>query len=137
MNLINNYYSNTCGSTADHCGSGCQSKFGSCSEKSLQIRSIRTSTHGQCGADSGMTCKGSRFGRCCSKWGYCGSTDRYCGTGCQYPYGSCSTTIIADVENIILPNQSPYSTDGTCGGSTGNTCFGRLNTPCCSQYGCE
>ncbi|KAF2825416.1 hypothetical protein CC86DRAFT_295190, partial [Ophiobolus disseminans] len=31
----------------------------------------------------GMSCRGSKFGSCCSKWGYCGSDKGYCGEGCQ------------------------------------------------------
>ena len=47
----------------------------------------RTSTNGECSGTT--TCKGSTFGRCCSKWGYCGATTEHCGTGCQSAFGEC------------------------------------------------
>lgn len=135
--MFNIYYRNTCGSTTDHCGSGCQSKFGLCAENKHNTRSIIFSTDGTCGENVGMTCSGSRFGRCCSKWGYCGSNDQYCGEGCQYSYGGCSTSILEYVDDLVFGPPPDDSTDGTCGGTTGNTCFAIPYSPCCSQYGCE
>jgi hypothetical protein len=50
------------------------------------------SRNGRCGADqSGTTCQGSTFGRCCSEYGWCGNSDDYCrpSWGCQPGYGTC------------------------------------------------
>lgn len=48
------------------------------------------STDGTCGA--GVTCKGSRWGSCCSNFGYCGVGDDFCSldNGCQPAFGTCS-----------------------------------------------
>jgi hypothetical protein len=50
---------------------------------------MRSSTDGTCG--TGVTCLGSRFGRCCSQFGYCGDGDQYCPyiVGCQPEFGYC------------------------------------------------
>jgi peptidoglycan/xylan/chitin deacetylase (PgdA/CDA1 family) len=88
-----------CGSTSDHCGTGCQSSFGSCGSNPASVSSssptstsvsssLPPSTNGACG--NGKTCTGSTFGNCCSKYGWCGSTAAYCGTGCQKAFGSCT-----------------------------------------------
>ncbi|TLS31259.1 hypothetical protein PpBr36_02891 [Pyricularia pennisetigena] len=56
---------------------------------------LKVSLTGQCGAASGLTCKGSAFGECCSKSGRCGSSRFHCGAGssstrgCQENYGVC------------------------------------------------
>lgn len=44
---------------------------------------------GTCG--NGVTCKGSRYGSCCSKFNYCGVGDDYCkvANGCQASFGTC------------------------------------------------
>lgn len=46
-------------------------------------------TDGTCG--NGVTCKGSRYGSCCSKHNYCGVGDDYCkvANGCQAAFGTC------------------------------------------------
>ncbi len=46
------------------------------------------STEGNC--TKGITCQGSVFGNCCSKYNWCGSTPDYCGVGCQDAFGSCA-----------------------------------------------
>ncbi|CAG8975250.1 hypothetical protein HYALB_00007950 [Hymenoscyphus albidus] len=48
---------------------------------------LQVSTDGTCG--NGITCQGSTFGNCCSKYNHCGSLDAWCGVGCQTQYGSC------------------------------------------------
>lgn len=45
------------------------------------------STEGNC--TGGITCQGSKFGQCCSRYNWCGSTSEYCGTGCQPSFGTC------------------------------------------------
>lgn len=47
------------------------------------------STDGTCSA--GLTCLGSGYGDCCSRYNFCGSTDDYCGLYCQPTWGSCSS----------------------------------------------
>ncbi|KAK2017732.1 glycoside hydrolase/deacetylase [Colletotrichum eremochloae] len=78
---------NYCGSSTDHCGTGCQSSFGKCTSASGDTK---VSLNGACGASAGnTTCTGSAFGKCCSQYGYCGSTAEFCGAGCQSGFGTC------------------------------------------------
>jgi hypothetical protein len=71
--------------TADYCGTGCQLNYGYC-----ENTEGKTSSDGTCGGGNGFTCKGSKFGNCCSQYNYCGSSKYYCKTGCQAHFGSCS-----------------------------------------------
>ncbi|KAF2829555.1 hypothetical protein CC86DRAFT_269684, partial [Ophiobolus disseminans] len=49
------------------------------------------SRNARCGVDGkGQTCRGSRYGNCCSQYSYCGSTTDYCGKGCQGSFGDCN-----------------------------------------------
>lgn len=50
---------------------------------------LTVSTEGNCAGN--LTCQGSNFGDCCSKYNYCGSTAAYCdpAQGCQSSYGLC------------------------------------------------
>lgn len=73
-----------CGSDAAHCGTGCQSSFGTCGGTSGAV-----SPDGTCGGTNAYTCNGSGFGNCCSQYGWCGSTTDHCGTGCQSAFGTC------------------------------------------------
>jgi hypothetical protein len=91
---------NYCGFTAAYCGTGCQSKFGTCSKQpgttqassstsagflSTSTRSsstvaspaltLKVSSNARCGnahgaSPSGMTCLGSKYGDCCSQYSY-------------------------------------------------------------------
>jgi hypothetical protein len=85
---------NYCGGTAAYCGKGCNPKFGSCSTSDTivsvspslsassalsapsasSIPSQKVSTNARCGHSNGatenMTCSGSRFGNCCSRYSY-------------------------------------------------------------------
>lgn len=47
------------------------------------------STDGRCGGDTGFTCKGSKFGRCCSIYGWCGRGEAHCGDPCEPLAGAC------------------------------------------------
>ncbi|KAF2028534.1 FAD-binding domain-containing protein [Setomelanomma holmii] len=95
-----------CGSSTAHCGTGCQSAWGTCtgsnpvsSSKISSTLVVRTSTKistpvstdASCGGASGYTCLGSSFGDCCSSNGWCGSTTAYCGSGCQTGFGNCGS----------------------------------------------
>lgn len=102
-----------CGSTTAHCGTGCNSAFGTCtgstpttlksstkpvstSTRTSTIPSStptkKVSTDATCGSNNGgATCLGSQFGNCCSGSGWCGSTTDYCGSTCQSGYGYCDT----------------------------------------------
>lgn len=63
-----------CGSSAAHCGNGCQSA--SCVIDGPTI-------DGSCGTLNGnSTCKGWPTGGCCSSSGWCGDTAALCGDGC-------------------------------------------------------
>jgi hypothetical protein len=85
---------NYCGGTAAYCGKGCNPKFGSCSTSDTIVSaspspstssvpsapsassspSQKVSTNARCGHSNGatedMTCSGSRFGNCCSRYSY-------------------------------------------------------------------
>ncbi|KAF4982655.1 hypothetical protein FZEAL_1762 [Fusarium zealandicum] len=78
-----------CGSTSGYCDGGCQAGFGKCNTWKASDGLI-VSDNGLCGDKYKQTCKGSRYGSCCSKYGNCGKTDAYCGSGCQNGYGICS-----------------------------------------------
>jgi hypothetical protein len=83
---------------------------------------------GTCGPATGLTCTGSAFGDCCSKWNHCGSSDIHCGVGCQPEYGDC-------FELEDLETDTNVSPDGSCGGEDGYTCAGGAFGGCCSTYG--
>jgi hypothetical protein len=80
-----------CGSTTDHCGTGCNLAAGTCSgggsTAPAPAPAKKVSTDGSCGT---TTCAGSAFGNCCSQYGWCGSTADHCGTGCQSASGTCN-----------------------------------------------
>ncbi|KAH4177573.1 hypothetical protein HBH70_023900 [Parastagonospora nodorum] len=145
-----------CGRNRDFCTAGCQLSFGTCnaspasSSSAIQtsssstrlssifsspsaspISALKVSTDGSCGGK--VTCKGSKFGNCCSKYGYCGSSSSYCDAGCNPLFGNC--------KDQAVPSTTPsspslkVSKDAKCGGSTGQTCKNSAFGNCCSQYG--
>jgi hypothetical protein len=66
-----------CGSDDSHCGSGCQTTWGTCTMGGV-------TTDGTCGVgNNGYTCGNFPAGSCCSASGFCGSGDSFCGKGCQ------------------------------------------------------
>jgi len=107
-----------CGTSIDHCGTGCQASYGRCNDggrcgtdygKCLNEKQC-CSQHGYCDisdAHCGSKCQsefglcygshdkcGEQYGRCkgnkcCSKWGYCGTSNDHCKKGCQPKYGLC------------------------------------------------
>jgi hypothetical protein len=79
-----------CGSTADHCGQGCNGSFGTCGTGSTPAPSKPVSTDGTCAGTGGKTCAGSPFGNCCSQYGWCGSTADHCGASCNKSFGNCN-----------------------------------------------
>ncbi|KAF4830322.1 Lectin-C [Colletotrichum tropicale] len=83
---------NWCGVSDDHCGAGCQSKFGRCTTTSSS--STKISPDGTCGGINAYTCTGGSFGNCCSQWGYCGNSDDHCLNGCQSKFGDCSSITV-------------------------------------------
>ncbi|KAK1532870.1 uncharacterized protein CCOS01_04853 [Colletotrichum costaricense] len=105
-----------CGTSSDHCDAGCNAAFGTCSNAD----SGSISTDGTCGKN-GKTCKGSKFGDCCSSGGFCGTSKDHCQAGCQSQFGTCGAE-----DNV--------STDGTCG-TNGKTCKGSSFGDCCSSTG--
>jgi Chitin recognition protein len=92
------------------------------------------STDGTCGGTTGYTCVGSPFGNCCSSAGWCGSTAAHCGPGCQSAFAICGTATTTSSAPNATATLS-VSTDGACGGTTGETCQGSQWGNCCSQYG--
>jgi hypothetical protein len=67
------------------------------------------SPDGSCGKSTVYTCKGSRWGECCSQWGYCGKSKLHCDY-CQSPFGVCPSTPV---------EQPKISLNGTCGAKAG------------------
>ncbi|KAK3718061.1 Vacuolar protein sorting-associated protein 62 [Vermiconidia calcicola] len=51
---------------------------------------LTKSENGRCGGYSGFTCKGSKFGHCCSIYGWCGKGDAFCGQACDPVAGKCN-----------------------------------------------
>jgi len=51
------------------------------------------STDGTCGG--GITCKGSKWGDCCSGHGWCGGTADHCGAECNPAFGVCAGGVSA------------------------------------------
>ncbi|KAL0932037.1 chitin recognition protein [Colletotrichum truncatum] len=152
-----------CGSTAAYCGTGCQSKFGTCTNSdtvssaggagsgssatkaasgALPSSTLPVSSIGECGAKVGQTCLGFGQGTCCSQYNYCGNTEGHCGAGCQSGFGTCnagagtsSAASAAAPASSNTANKKP-STDGTCGASNnGFNCLGTAFGDCCSPYG--
>ncbi|ORX78382.1 hypothetical protein BCR32DRAFT_206888 [Anaeromyces robustus] len=75
---------NYCGVTNEHCGEGCQSKYGVCTTS--KVTPTSSVQDGKCGSEYGSC----NTGDCCSQYGYCGDTSEYCGKGCQKAYGRCN-----------------------------------------------
>ncbi|KAF2034184.1 hypothetical protein EK21DRAFT_85629 [Setomelanomma holmii] len=118
-----------CGSTKSYCGTGCQLSFGTCSASSSSssvrpssssarpsaspVSSLKVSTDGTCGGK--VTCKGSKYGNCCSRYGWCGSTSGYCGTGCHSGFGDCTSSkrfAARDVVNNLGARQDAVTGGG-------------------------
>jgi hypothetical protein len=117
-----------CGSSTDHCGTGCQSVFGTCGSSSSAPASsgassvassaasstaptatpsnLVTSPDATCGGTSGYTCIGAAEGECCSQYGYCGTTPDHCGTGCNPLFGNCGGS-------SVIPSSSAAPTDSS------------------------
>ncbi|OLN83704.1 Chitin deacetylase-like protein 9 [Colletotrichum chlorophyti] len=104
-----------CGNSALHCGTGCQSQYGTCGlQSSSSISATRASStsrsttrsgtasaptststlpvsnNGQCGSQVNRQCFGYSGGNCCSQYNFCGSSDAHCGNGCQSAFGICN-----------------------------------------------
>ncbi|KAH7400961.1 hypothetical protein DE146DRAFT_781783 [Phaeosphaeria sp. MPI-PUGE-AT-0046c] len=92
-----------CGTSADYCGSGCQTDFGNCGSNDAATSAApapapspstasggKVSTDGSCAGTSGFTCSGSSFGNCCSQYGWCGSSTDHCDASCNAAFGTCS-----------------------------------------------
>ncbi|KAH6496460.1 hypothetical protein HBI56_181760 [Parastagonospora nodorum] len=111
-----------CGRSAAYCGKGCNPLYGNCTDgqpsstrtipSQSSVRSVPlpsssqfvVSTNARCGSayeafPKGMTCRGSKFGNCCSQYSYCGSGESYCGKGCQPGFGNCDARSSAPVSS--------------------------------------
>ncbi|KAF1984824.1 multicopper oxidase [Aulographum hederae CBS 113979] len=95
-----------CGSTADVCGAGCNNDFGYCSNPKGHV-----SHNGRCGGERGFTCKGSKFGDCCSEYGFCGSSPEYCSAGCRGDFGLCEDTVTKRSETTCPYENGTVYTD--------------------------
>lgn len=103
------------------------------------ITAFKISKDGRCGANFGLTCKGSQYGNCCSQYNYCGRSPDYCSPqkGCQPGFGDCSGTAPAPSPPHPVPSKAAkdgtceVSKDGTCGGSKGYTCKNSRFGDCC------
>jgi len=120
-----------CGTSKDHCETGCQAKYGICttsnngdsSDNSINVSTVK----GRCGPSYGK-CGGSS--QCCSKYNYCGTTKDHCEAGCQAKYGICTTSNNGGSSDNNT--DIPTSKDGRCGTGYGTKC---PNSQCCSKYG--
>ncbi|OSS54028.1 hypothetical protein B5807_00423 [Epicoccum nigrum] len=144
---------NYCGSTTDHCGTGCQSGFGNCggngavsskaatstvkpatstvktSAAPTATTASKVSTDGTCAGTGKQTCAGSTFGNCCSQSGWCGSTTDYCGTGCQTGFGTCGSLSASKAANPT--STKPAATSAAAKKiSTDGTCAGTGGFTC-------
>jgi hypothetical protein len=118
-----------CGTTTDHCGTGCQNVFGVCgsSDKWSSSAAVasptaassapaasasiqgKPSTDGSCGGTSGSNCLGWSEGECCSQYGWCGNTADHCGASCNPLFGKCGSSSPA-ASSAPAPAQSTVAT---------------------------
>ncbi|OUM57138.1 carbohydrate-binding module family 18 protein, partial [Piromyces sp. E2] len=143
-----------CDSTPDHCGVGCQSKFGisysdfnfnnssgntkptSTKKNTSQPTSVSGDlpiSYDQCGKSVGKRCAP---GSCCSKYGWCGTSAEYCDTNCQSEFGDCRGSLREKDRCVTNSYESTPDEDlpisyGQCGEGIGRCVSGS----CCSQYG--
>ncbi|KXJ91946.1 hypothetical protein Micbo1qcDRAFT_162003 [Microdochium bolleyi] len=105
-----------CGASSDHCGTGCQSGFGSCGTSApAPVVVSPDNTCGNIGAGTkGYTCPSGGDFRCCSMYGWCGASSDHCGTGCQSGFGTCGTGTGGG------GGDGGGSSDGRCGANFGN-----------------
>lgn len=82
-----------CGNSEPYCGNGCQKAFGTCAIIAVSPNNptVTISIDGTCGPVRNVTCDGSPFGSCCSRYGWCGDTGTHCdvANGCQSRFGTC------------------------------------------------
>ena len=145
-----------CGSTAAHCGDGCQS---GCKPTTADPTAPRPD--GRCGsAFGGATCDpAGAYGGCCSSYGYCGKTDGHClvANGCQSgctaanggttatqatttrpPTSTSQEPVLGSPSATGTPNNGVPTKDGSCGAANGGTVCGSWpQGGCCSMYGCK
>jgi subtilisin family serine protease len=152
-----------CGTSSDHCGDGCQEKYGHCSSSSsiskakTRVKSTTTmNTSSETTATATITTTTKKIsiptstvpgkcgpgygtcaepGTCCSKYGYCGTSSDHCGDGCQSEYGRCSSTTTTDSASKSSPIVNGIPTS-TVPGKCGPG-YGACAEPgtCCSKYG--
>ncbi|KAI5460213.1 hypothetical protein BGZ63DRAFT_389732 [Mariannaea sp. PMI_226] len=105
---------------------GTSSTHTSVSASATSTGGVTISPNQQCGGSTGYTCKGSKFGDCCSFYGYCGSTTAYCGTGCDVDFGVCTGSSSTNITD---------TTNGLCGATYKSTCKNYGSKTCCSEFG--
>jgi peptidoglycan/xylan/chitin deacetylase (PgdA/CDA1 family) len=96
-----------CGTSAQHCGTGCNPLFGVCgafvpvdpnAPPPPPVQTGGISPDSSCGGANAFTCPA---GNCCSQFGFCGTTAEHCGTGCQAPFGQCGTPAAPAVSSAV------------------------------------
>ncbi|GME29225.1 Carbohydrate esterase family 4 protein [Neofusicoccum parvum] len=127
-----------CGGTAEYCGSGCQSEFGSCSAPNETLGNpacswadLGTSPRcdGHCGAKwNNSICNPDAgpgdfvkygvfdYGPCCSSEGYCGSTTAHCGTGCQSGCNDSDSAASSSADATVTVTATAAGSSGTATG---------------------
>ncbi|KAJ1344000.1 hypothetical protein BSLG_001480 [Batrachochytrium salamandrivorans] len=120
-----------CGTTAAHCGVGCQTPFGTCNGGTPPPSPSPSPpvVDRTCGNGRGGSCP---TGLCCSRVGWCGTTAAHCGVGCQTPFGTCNGGTPPPSPSPSPPTPLP-STGSRCGSLFGGV--GCLNDECCSSNG--
>ncbi|EAT84189.1 hypothetical protein HBH56_040980 [Parastagonospora nodorum] len=87
-----------CGSSPEHCDTVPRNSTCTIPERlTVPARLPNVSNNGLCGAKNGLSCEGSQFGNCCSRWNYCGDTAEYCEDGCQDAFGLCNNEYKLDL----------------------------------------
>lgn len=97
---------------SDTRSSSCQTSMTHSTSASTQSTTLESSLNGRCGGL--QTCKGSKFGRCYSKFGYCGITEAHYDKGCNPSFGICNS------DALINPSSSTTSVDVIHTGTTTN-----------------
>jgi hypothetical protein len=118
---------NTRRSTAP--SSSCKTSIIHSTRAATQSITLKLSLNGTCGGS--QTCRGSRFGCCCSKYGYCGITEAHCGEGCNPSFGICNSDAPINPSSSTTAVGLTYSDTavGTIFGSnSANTLTSAMNT---------
>ncbi|KFY68934.1 hypothetical protein V496_00685 [Pseudogymnoascus sp. VKM F-4515 (FW-2607)] len=125
--------------------SSCKTSITHSTSASTQSTTLESSLNGRCGGF--QTCKGSKFGRCCSKFGYCGITEAHCDKGCNPSFGICnsnapinpgsSTTAVDVTHSSTTMNRSRGCTKASTASATSTATPGSPQNTASSTCGCS